>query len=94
MTDNSVTENDAMRAQIRYFAALREALGDGESVTIQAGETVATLRARLLANSPAHAQALARGRPVRAAVNQQLCDEEATVSPGDEVAFFPPVTGG
>ena len=38
--------------------------------------------------------ALARGRALRAALNQTLCEESAVLKDGDELAFFPPVTGG
>ena len=40
------------------------------------------------------AQALARGKAIRVAVNQVMADESAEISEGAEVAFFPPVTGG
>ena len=39
-------------------------------------------------------EALARGRALRCALNQQMADEATPVPPGAEVAFFPPVTGG
>jgi molybdopterin synthase sulfur carrier subunit len=79
---------------VRYFASLREALGSGESVEMPAGSTVAALRDVLLALGGRHAEVLARGRAVRCALNQTLCDEAALLSDGAEVAFFPPVTGG
>jgi molybdopterin synthase sulfur carrier subunit len=85
---------DPMKVQVRYFASLREALGAGESVEVEAGATLAALRDRLAATSPRHAQALARGRAVRCALNQRLADESAPLVNGAEVAFFPPVTGG
>lgn len=80
--------------QIRYFAALREALGPQETVAARDQETLAQLRERLVASSPAHAQALGGPQPVRMAVNQVLCEPSQPVRAGDEVAFFPPVTGG
>ncbi|MFZ9284752.1 MAG: molybdopterin converting factor subunit 1 [Burkholderiaceae bacterium] len=83
-----------MRIELRYFASLREALGHAqESVQTQAA-TVGALRDELIARGGAHAEALARGRAVRAAFNQTLCDEAQALSDGAEVAFFPPVTGG
>jgi molybdopterin synthase sulfur carrier subunit len=82
------------KVQVRYFASIREALGSGERLQTQTPCTVADARDALIARSPAHAAALARGRAVRVAVNQTLSDETAVVNDGDELAFFPPVTGG
>jgi sulfur-carrier protein len=83
-----------MKLQLRYFAALREQLGPTETLELSAGTTVGGLRDALLEISPRHAEVLARGRAVRIALNQRLCDETAVLADGDEVAFFPPVTGG
>ena len=83
-----------MQIQVRYFASLREALGSGETLSLDAAATVAAVRDALIARSPAHARALARGRAVRSALNQTLCEETAVVVDGAELAFFPPVTGG
>ena len=83
-----------MNVDVRYFAAIRESLGPGERAEVPAGTTLAALRDQLIAQSDAHAAALARGRALRCALNQTLCDESALVSDGAEVAFFPPVTGG
>lgn len=83
-----------MKIQVRYFASLREALGSGEAVEVPAQTTVDGLRELLWARSETHAAALARGRAVRAAVNQGMSDGAAELSEGCEVAFFPPVTGG
>ena len=80
--------------RVRYFAALREALGAGEEVRLPDGADLAALRAQLIASSDGHAKALAPGRAVRCALNQVMSDEAAALKPGDEVAFFPPVTGG
>ncbi|HMN76905.1 MAG TPA: MoaD/ThiS family protein [Burkholderiaceae bacterium] len=80
--------------RVRYFAALREALGAGESLQLAADATVAQARDALIARSPLHAELLARGRAVRTALDQTLCDESAPVGDGAELAFFPPVTGG
>jgi sulfur-carrier protein len=83
-----------MKVNLRYFASLREALGASESVDVEPGQSVGELRDSLLARGGAHAQVLARGRAVRCAVNQTLCDEQTVLADGDELAFFPPVTGG
>lgn len=83
-----------MKITLRYFASIRETLGTGcESVETQAG-TVGALRDELLARGGAHAEALARGKAVRLALNQTMADESAALSDGAEVGFFPPVTGG
>ena len=83
-----------MKITVRYFAALREALGGQETVQVIAGTTLGALRDQLIATSPRHAEALRRGRPLRSAVNQSLVDEAVMLEDGAEVAFFPPVTGG
>ena len=80
--------------QVRYFASLREALGASESISVPAGSTLGQLRDLLSARGGAHAQALARGRALRCALNQVMADEATPVPAGAEVAFFPPVTGG
>lgn len=81
-----------MTLKILYFAGLREAIGSGaENVELPAGvATVGALRAAL---GQRHA-ALLTTKNLRAAVNQQMAGMEAPVAAGDEVAFFPPVTGG
>lgn len=83
-----------MQIQIRYFASLRESLGAGETLTLEAPLTVGQLRDQLIARGEPHAGALARGMALRAALNQTMCAETAELTPGAEVAFFPPVTGG
>jgi sulfur-carrier protein len=83
-----------MKVHLRYFASLREALGAAETVEAAPGQTVASLRDVLLTRGGAYAHVLARGRAVRCALNQTLCDEQAVLTDGDELAFFPPVTGG
>ena len=79
---------------IKYFASIREALGQtGETRTTHA-TTLALLRDELIAASPAHASALSRGKAVRMALDQVMTAESAMLADGSEVAFFPPVTGG
>ena len=83
-----------MKVRIKYFASIREAIGQGSELRETSATTLAMLRDELLAASPAHAASLARGKAVRMAVNQVMSDESAPLSEGCEVAFFPPVTGG
>jgi len=80
--------------QVRFFAALREALGPQQTVLIPAGSTLGELRNMLLDQSSRHAEVLARDRAVRCALNQVMADEATVLPAGAEVAFFPPVTGG
>lgn len=81
-----------MAVKILYFAGLREALNSsGETIDLPAGvTTVGGLRDLL---GVRHAALLAT-KNLRAAVNQKMCGMDAVVADGDEVAFFPPVTGG
>jgi molybdopterin synthase sulfur carrier subunit len=83
-----------MKIQVRYFASLREQLGQAETVEVPTGATISALRDQLIARGEPHAGALARGRAIRSALDQTLCDESAVLREGAEVAFFPPVTGG
>lgn len=83
-----------MKIAIKYFASIREAIGHSSVVHETSAATLAMLRDELIASSPAHAEALARGRAVRLALNQIMSDEAAGLVEGCEVAFFPPVTGG
>ena len=81
---------------ILYFAWLRERVGQTQQeLTLPADvTTVAALVEYLAASSPGHAAAFQNRRTVRCAVNQEFATPDATIRPGDEVAFFPPVTGG
>ena len=83
-----------MNVTIRYFASIREAIGQGSEQRETWAATLAELRDELLVQSPAHAASLARGKAVRMAVNQVMSDEATLLTNGCEVAFFPPVTGG
>jgi molybdopterin converting factor subunit 1 len=82
--------------RVLYFAWLRERVGVGEeSFALPEGiATVGALIEWLRLRGPGHAAAFAPGRIVRCAVNQDFAGPEAAIHPGDEVAFFPPVTGG
>jgi len=83
-----------MRVHIKYFASIREAVGQGAETLETSAATVGALRDELLAKGGTHGEALARTRAIRMALNQVMADEEATLPDGAEVAFFPPVTGG
>ncbi len=79
-----------------YFARLREALGQAsEQIALPACvRDLAALRDWLRRRGGAWAEELADGRLVRAAVNQDMAQGDTLINDGDEVAFFPPVTGG
>jgi len=79
-----------------YFASLRERLGRSrEQVALPgASATVAILVEQLRARDARWSEALGAGQTWRVAVNQRMADGATPLKPGDEVAFFPPVTGG
>ncbi|MEP7139257.1 MAG: MoaD/ThiS family protein [Caldimonas sp.] len=83
-----------MKVAVRYFASVREALGAGESAEVDAGTDVGALRDALIARGGRHAEALGRQRLLRSARNLALCSEDTPVADGDEIGFFPPLTGG
>jgi sulfur-carrier protein len=80
---------------VLYFARLREAVGRGsEQIVLPAGvSSVGALRDHLAARGDAGASALT-GPTVRVAVNQVMAGPATPIADGDEIAFFPPVTGG
>ncbi|MGB0922219.1 MAG: molybdopterin converting factor subunit 1 [Alphaproteobacteria bacterium] len=81
---------------VLYFARLREQIGKAEE-QINLPDTVATLADLidwLSAQGPAYRQAFAELTQIRAAINEQAATLDAPVKDGDEVAFFPPMTGG
>jgi len=82
--------------RVLYFAWVKQRVGLAEEdlsppPTVQ---DVAGLVAFLAARSPGHAAAFADPRQIRCAVNQEFADPTTAVAAGDEIAFFPPVTGG
>ena len=82
-----------MQVTIKYFASIREAIGQASELRQTAATTLGGLRDELLAASDVY-DCLSRGRAVRMALGQVMSAENAALSPGCEVAFFPPVTGG
>jgi molybdopterin synthase sulfur carrier subunit len=81
---------------VLYFASLRENLGvSREQLPIPEGTaTVSTLVDSLRSRDGRFPEAFAPGKAWRVAVNQQMASLGTPLRPGDEVAFFPPVTGG
>jgi molybdopterin converting factor subunit 1 len=82
--------------KVLFFARLREALGEA---SIELSEdrlpaTVGELRAQLRRHErEAFAEAMGESNVI-CAVNQHVAGDEQPLRAGDEVAFFPPVTGG
>jgi sulfur-carrier protein len=81
---------------VLLFASLRESLGTSrESVALPSGNsTVSMLVESLRSRDARWSEAFGPGRRWRVAVNQEMADLQTPLKPGDEVAFFPPVTGG
>lgn len=81
--------------RLRYFASLRETLGtDGEDFPLDRPFSIAALRNQLAERGGRWGASFAPDQRLLAAVNQDLAHPDRVVHPGDEVAFFPPVTGG
>lgn len=77
-----------MTVHVLFFASLREALGrDGAEIALPAGARVADVW-----HLASGAEALPAG--ILCAINHDYAAADAAVNDGDEVAFFPPVTGG
>ena len=82
--------------KIMYFAWMREHTNCAEEHLAKPDNvhTVADLITHLRQNSPGHDKALSNMEVVRVAVNLTYCSLDTPVTDQDEVAFFPPVTGG
>ena len=89
-------ESAAQAVTVLLFARLREALGTGRETVALPDEVrnVGGLLDWLRARGGGWEAELAPARPVRVAVNQEMATAATPVRPGDEVALFPPVTGG
>lgn len=85
-----------MNVKILFFASLREQLGSSNmQLELPPGvATVAALRAHLMIRGDVWQRALGERRALRVAVNQDMAQPMTPLKAGDEVAFFPPVTGG
>jgi molybdopterin synthase sulfur carrier subunit len=81
---------------VLYFARLKESLNySTEEMELPEGiNTIAQLKALLAMRGDAWTNLFNGNQTIRAAINHTLVDSEAFVKNGDEVAFFPPVTGG
>ncbi len=79
-----------------YFAWIKERMGrDAESIALPPGvTTIASLATWLQARDEPGRRAFAEPTLVRAAVNQDFAPPTTPIADGDEIAFFPPVTGG
>jgi molybdopterin synthase sulfur carrier subunit len=95
-TQTAAPSVHARTVTVLYFARLREALGrDSERLALPpSAQTVDRLRQHLRSRGGVWETELASNRPVRVAVNQDIAVGDMVLSDGDEVAFFPPVTGG
>ena len=84
-----------MSLQILYFASLREAVGQSSEDLDKPADVnnIGELRQHLAARGGAWAESFGQGR-LLASVNQQMVEDDHTITDGDEIAFFPPVTGG
>ena len=85
-----------MQVKVLYFASLRDKIGKpGEMIDIPGeASTLAGVREALVARGEPWDSAFKNLRRIRGAVNQEMAEDDAAVKDGDEVALFPPVTGG
>lgn len=84
-----------IHVRLLYFAWVRELIGvSAEDLDLAEPLPLSALVDHLQARSPGHAQALGDRSRIRAAINQQFATLDAIVQNEDEVAIFPPVTGG
>ena len=82
--------------KLLYFAWLKQRTGVAEETVAPPADvrTVAGLVDWLRTRGPGYAQAFADVSSIRVAINQEFARFDSPIAPGDEVALFPPVTGG
>jgi molybdopterin synthase sulfur carrier subunit len=86
-----------LTVSVKYFASIRESIGQGSEVLQTTATTLGELRGELAARGGAYEESLDaafKDRTLRMALNQDMSDDTALLLEGCEVAFFPPVTGG
>ena len=86
-----------MKVTVKYFASIRESIGQGTEMLQTTATTLGQLRGELVARGGAYAECLDlafKGKTLRMALNQDISDDAAELLEDCEVAFFPPVTGG
>ncbi|WP_050462211.1 molybdopterin converting factor subunit 1 [Herbaspirillum autotrophicum] len=85
-----------MKIELRFFAAVREALGVTHEVVElpEQVKTVGEVRSFLQSRGGLWTEVLGPGKALRMAYGQVMCEPETEIEEGGEVAFFPPVTGG
>lgn len=80
--------------RVLYFASLRERLGRADEALENHPDSLSALRESLAARGGEWHEVFAGAQPVLAAVNQEMVADDNALADGDEVGFFPPVTGG
>jgi molybdopterin synthase sulfur carrier subunit len=84
-----------MKLKVLYFASLAEDLGCGEeTLELASGAQLANLRQQLAARGGDWAIRIPDVQRTLAAVNQAMARDDTALQDGDEIAFFPPVSGG
>jgi molybdopterin synthase sulfur carrier subunit len=83
-----------VRIQLVYFASVREAIGQPREQWETECSNLDALRSELQQRGEPWYTALGHDKPLRCAVNHTMVQGNVTLQNGDEVAFFPPVTGG
>lgn len=80
--------------KVVFFASLKEQLGCGEvDLELDHATSIKDIKTRLIEQDPTWRSAF-ENRSLLMAINHEMVSEEQLVKSGDEVAFFPPVTGG